>query len=153
MLESGSIRSTIGIAKASVLPEPVGLLARTSPPRNASGMTRSESGTAHDALPPKDVAHGVGNAERCELVCHVVELLVVDETPSPDLVDDETERDLTGEPDCPPCIHGSTGLGSRPRKARVAIALVGSVELLLEQPQPVLESGRPGGRARPSPRA
>ncbi len=34
----GSSRSTIGIAKASVLPEPVGLLASTSPPRSASGM-------------------------------------------------------------------------------------------------------------------
>ena len=36
----GSTRWTIGIANASVLPEPVGLLARTSPPRSASGMTR-----------------------------------------------------------------------------------------------------------------
>src|SRR5580765_830574 len=35
---STSSRSTIGMANASVLPEPVGLLASTSPPRSASGI-------------------------------------------------------------------------------------------------------------------
>src|SRR5206468_5613341 len=36
---AGSTRSRMGIANASVLPDPVGLFARTSPPRSASGMT------------------------------------------------------------------------------------------------------------------
>ncbi len=62
--KSGSSRSTIGIANASVFPEPVGLLASTSPPRSASGMTRLWTGNGRSI--PCSVEHGVdglGDAE------------------------------------------------------------------------------------------
>ena len=71
----GSSRSTIGIANASVLPEPVGLLARTSPPRSASGITSAlDRERGFDAVRGQQLAHGLGNAEGTE-ICHLSQLL------------------------------------------------------------------------------
>ena len=57
-------RSTIGIAKASVLPEPVGLLARTSPPCSASGMTSAWIWNGYvDVALRENVSYGLGHPE------------------------------------------------------------------------------------------
>ena len=68
-------RSTIGIANASVLPEPVGLLARTSPPRSASGITSAWiwNGVSMPRAASTS-AHGLGHPEGTK-ISHLSQLL------------------------------------------------------------------------------
>ena len=138
-VEDGSSRSTIGIAKASVLPEPVGLLASTSPPRIASGITTVWIGNgASMPVLAEHIAHGIRDAERAEKLSHWVCLLLVGRDP----VTRRRKRDLTGEPTVTlHADHGSSWPGGhrRRRRASVAVAAGHAVEPRLEQPQPVLE--------------
>ena len=109
---SGSSRSTIGIAKASVLPEPVGLLASTSPPRSASGITDAlDRERRLDPLVGEHGAHGVGDAERAELVS-VEAVLSSGRAPScrRDLVADPVDGRIGTRP------HGRAGLPSVPSR-------------------------------------
>src|ERR687892_2665671 len=109
------VRSTIGIAKASVLPEPVGDFASTSRPASASGRTRdwmvngswmerAASASATGADTPK--SRKQSSRKDCwdkSFLLLLVSRLAYLEHPK-----EEREAHLTGRQYCRPCKHGST---------------------------------------------
>src|ERR671919_1935058 len=113
------VRSTIGIAKASVLPEPVGDFASTSRPASASGRTRdwmvngsrmeraaSASATGADTPSSRKDCWDKG------FLLRLVSRLAYLEHPK-----EEREAHLTGRRYCRPCEHGSTRYQMRSGRA------------------------------------
>src|SRR5438034_464873 len=101
------VRSTIGTANASVLPEPVGDLARTSRPASASGRTSawirngwwieraaSASTTGRDAP---------SSRKDCFDMC-LFDSLWVRDLPTSKHPKEEREAHLTGQQDCRPVL-------------------------------------------------
>ena len=135
-----------GCAKASVLPEPVGLLARTSPPRSASGIAAVWTGNGVvDALLGEDVADGVGDAERAEIAaghagrapsCRSRSFVGRDPARSR-----RRRRRNAISLESRIALHVLTVAAASAGTRRSRQRLIGAVEPLLEQPQPVLELG------------
>ena len=144
---SGSSRSTIGIAKASVLPEPVGLWASTSPPRSASGITALWTGngvsipcsasTAQTASDTPSARNAVAFIIRSGSFGSV-------EIPSPDREGDATslESRIALRSTHGTSWHGRhRALSAQPAASASPRAAAGGAR-----------AGRRAGRARPSPR-
>ena len=120
----GSVRSTIGTANASVLPEPVGDRARTSSPASASGsasvwmrngewMPRAASASATGADTP---------SSRKGMSDKLFDSLRVRDRAASNARRRNEKANLTGRPDCRPCRNNVAvpALWPRTRECRAA---------------------------------
>ena len=102
------MRSTIGIANARVLPDPVGDFASTSRPASASGRTKDWIVNGPDRARGERVAYARGHAELAETaVTWCSTPLRVRDLPTSKHPKEEREAHLTGRLDCRPSAQSS----------------------------------------------
>ena len=100
-----SVRSTIGIAKASVLPDPVGDFARTSSPARASGRTEAwmSKGSRIERVASWSTMTCDTPSSRKDCLDKLFNSLNRVETCCPERPKEEREARLTGLRNCRPC--------------------------------------------------
>src|SRR5256886_7762967 len=127
------VRSTIGTAKASVLPEPVGDLARTSSPARASGRTSSwiRNGLWIERAASASTTGRDAPSSRKDCCDMLFDSLRVRDLPTSKHPKEEREAHLTGWRDCLP-VQQTVAAAVSSDRSRSARRRSGALKLLVD---------------------